>query len=141
MATAVTTKPQFHIELVNDKDRLRFLPELAGPAFIAVESYVYQWMRRLCADYSGGYWDFYNLNGKPGFMAPHDEKSFHLHCDGNFFDGEVSAEAAGIIVCIFALGCAFEVNPSLGILVERRERLIDFATTHAEARQILQAID
>lgn len=137
MTTAVATKPA----LINDKDRLNFLPAFVGPAYLAFENHVYQWMKRLCADYNGGYWDFYSLNGKPGFMAPQDEDSFHLRCDGNFFDDQVSAEAAGIIVCIFALGSVFESNPNLEILVERRDRLIDFAATHAEARQIFRAID
>ena len=134
MATA-TLKP------VNGSRRNTFLPKLVGPAFIQFEGYVYSWMARLSRDYDGGFWNFYTVDKEPCFIAPDTDQTFHIQWSDNYFDERVSAEAAGIIACIFALGTLFNQYPHLDILMERRDRLIDYAQTHPEASLILRAID
>lgn len=61
--TLITATP------VEDEDRPDFWPRhFRGiPQWILLEPRIFAWTDRLCADYSGGIWQFYTLsNGSPG---------------------------------------------------------------------------
>jgi hypothetical protein len=67
-----------------------------------------------------------------------------LQVDGNGFDGDVSADAAGIVVTLFALcQLAEEVagTHDADAFSEHYHRLRAFADSHAEAGAIFRAID
>jgi hypothetical protein len=63
-----------------------------------------------------------------------------LQCAGNGFDGEMSADAAGIVACLFAFNALVWKTRD-----ERFEHLFyclrEFASDHAEAHAICAAID
>ena len=95
-------------------------------------------------DYSGSYWHFYTLTNGGFYLAPTSDKLMHISVEGNRFDGEMSADAAGIVATLFALGqLAGEVQgtDSGDVLIDRYYFLRDFALDHAEARLIFKAID
>ncbi|HEV7248145.1 MAG TPA: antirestriction protein [Shinella sp.] len=124
--------------IVPDNARQNFLPALFGGSHLIVaENAVYAWMERLSPlDYRGGSWDFYEYENKPLFLAPISETRFRITGDVTCFQGEVSAEAAGIIATMFTfshLSFQFETER----LVEGHERLAD----HPEASEIFRAID
>ena len=58
------TKPEEIVAtLVDDENRLDFLPTFFGPRFMLHgETLIYAWMRKLCSAYNGGYWKFYTLS-------------------------------------------------------------------------------
>ena len=63
----------------------------------------------------------------------------HLRVDGNGFDRPVSADAAGIIVTLFALNSLLWAGAQ--DLTKADDALREFAFAHAEGRSILRAID
>ena len=122
--------------------RQNFLPALFGRSHLIVaENAVYAWMERLSPlDYRGGSWDFYEYENKPLFLAPKSETRLRITGDVTCFQGEVSAEAAGVIATMFTfshLSFQFETER----LVEGYERLYAYSADHPEASEIFQAID
>ena len=126
--------------IIPDDARLDALPEFFGRRAFIFESKVYDWMEFLSADYRGGYWEFYRLSNNGFYMAPKTEKTFHMVNPGNYFDGELSADAAGISACCFTFShLAFEHPDS--VFAERFHQLRDFAVSHSESAKIFQLID
>ncbi len=131
---------------VPEGDRLSFLPKHFGKLMMKFEGTVYLWMRRLSTDYTGGYWNFYELSNGGFYMALSGERRFQFN-SLNYAQEEVSADAAGVIVTMFALnaiinGIAYEEEPDLSEnFIEGYYRLRDFAAEHAESRKIFALID
>ena len=115
-----------------------FLPSLFGMKCIKVEILVFSFMDYLSPDYKGGSWAFCRLSNGGFFMFPNRAEPFCIKVNGNGFSGELSAEAAGIVACLFAL-CAFAEESEQG--AEHYHLLRDFAIDHPEAGLIFQAID
>lgn len=125
--------------LVGEHGRLEFLPTLLGRLFMHVEAAVYTWMRALCADYGGGYWEFVALSNSGGYLRP-STGPWLVSVDGNGWRGELSADAVGIVVTLFALGHLTFRYPESDI-TDRYQQLLAYARQHAESGRILAAID
>lgn len=132
---------------VSEADRLRFLPTYFGPSMLRMlrgETLVFDWMGRLCPVYQGGFWHFYTLSNGGFYMAPERSGLMQIEVDGNGFAGELSADAAGIIVTMFALNqlCAeLAGTADADALIDRYHHLAAFAAEHAESALIYRAID
>ena len=87
----------------------------------------------------GGYWHFYILPNDGFYMAP-DDAPFALYCEGNGFEGTVSAEAAGIIACLMAYSHqSFQIyDPRIS---NAFQKLLACVHRHPEAPLIFRAID
>ena len=106
---------------------------------MTVEHKIYNLMGQFVADYKGGFWDFFELSNGGFYMVP-QVPSVRLSVDSNGFDGRMSADAAGITVCLFAFShLAFEHNGE--VYCRHFHWLRDFALGHVEAGQIFAAID
>lgn len=131
--------------LVAEAQRLDFLPAYFGPRLMMRgEALVYGWLRRLCNRYSGAFWHFYTLSDGGFYMAPNLSAPLQIEVDGNGFQGELSADAAGIVATLFALGqLAAETagTEAADALIDRYHSLAAFATSHPEAAAIYRAID
>ena len=53
-----------------DQERLEALPRHFGPLMMIFEDSVYQFMRHLCSEYNGAYWQFFELSNGGFYMAP-----------------------------------------------------------------------
>jgi hypothetical protein len=128
--------------IVPEERRGPFLPNLFGERqFLIAEHTLYSLMGWLSPeDYNGGFWDFYELNDQPLYLVPPEKDRYRIACDTNGFEGEVSADAAGIIVTLFTLShMSFKAHSDH--LADSYQRLFDFACEHPEASAILGAID
>ena len=127
--------------VVPDVQRSNFLPRLFGQRhFLAGEAQIFDTMRLLSpADYHGGFWEFYEHAGEPLYLAPKSQNLFRISWHGNGYEGEVSADAVGIIATLFALSdlAITHQDPLLG---DAFHRLYEFARGHAEAAEIGGAI-
>ena len=108
---------------------------------IIAENTVYTVMERLSPyDYGGGFWNFYERDGQPLFLAPTSKPRFQIESGLTEFRGDVSAEAAGIIASLFTFShLSFKFESDL--LAEGYHRLLDYSDGHAEASAIFAAID
>ncbi|EOZ3813723.1 antirestriction protein [Citrobacter youngae] len=132
--------------LLPDTRRLHFWPQhFAGiPQWILLEPRIFGWMDRFCADYNGGIWQFYTLSNGGAFMAPEanedtDEK-WTLFNPMNGNGGELSAEAAGIAVCLMTYS-HHAMRTECDAMTEHYYRLRDYALNHAECSTIMHIID
>ena len=126
---------------VPEAKRLAFLPRHFDRQMMAFEQSLFTHMSQLSADYLGGYWDFYDLSNGGCYLAPSAPTTYHIRVAGNSFDGNLSADAAGITATLFALNALSFRFPRLERFTERFYQLRDFACEHAERRLILAAID
>ncbi|QAZ64035.1 hypothetical protein C3B80_16810 [Enterobacter cloacae] len=133
-----------HATVMPDGMRISFWPQHFGtiPQWITLEPRIFAWMNRVCADYSGGIWQFYTLSNGGAYMAPDADRnetwSLFNNLNGNGV--EMSAEAAGIAVCLIEYShhaCRTECDA----MTAHYYRLRDYALQHPEAHAILRIID
>jgi hypothetical protein len=126
---------------VDDSERLMALPRHFGHRLMIFEGTVYTFMRRVAPDYTGGLWQFLELSNQGFYMAPEEQRTYRLSVDTNGYEGVMSADAAGITVCLFTYShLSFEYFGDEAF-AEHFHRLRDFALEHAEASAIFAAID
>ena len=127
-------------QVVDDAKRLDALPRHFGRAMLRVEHTIYNFLNQLCADYQGGYWEFYELSNGGFYMAPRTDRKFFLQCE-NGFSRELSGDAAGIVACLYAFSHMAFAEPSADNISTHFHHLRDFACEHADAALIFAAID
>ncbi len=131
---------------VPDEQRIAFWPLHFGgiPQWITLEPRIFAWMDRFCTDYQGGIWQFYTLSNGGAFMAPEpddgDDDPWTLFNSMNSNDAVMSAEAAGIAVCLLTYS-HHACRTMCSAMTGHYDRLRDYALQHAEARAILAIID
>ena len=130
--------------LIATPDRVPTTAKLFGHAFPRqVEPFVYTVTREMAPAYNGGYWHFYRLSNNGFYMAPDIEGPVQASCAMNFFRGELSADALGIVACLTAYShLSFSKDePFARVCAAQFHLLRDYAGFHAEAVAIFGAID
>jgi hypothetical protein len=125
---------------VSEAKRLGTLPKYFGARALGVESYIFRYMEEMASAYRGGFWHFYELSNGGFFMAPAGDP-LRIEVLGNGFEGTLSAEAAGITVCLFAYSHLSFQHPDEECLARHFHALREYALSHKEQRAIFQAID
>jgi hypothetical protein len=135
-----TSSQKLEAREVGNHERMQMLPRHFGHDMLTVEYAVYAFMRKLTTQYTGGYWAFFELSNGGFYMAPECDTTFDVRVNGNGFEGTMSADAAGITACLFALShLSFQIQHDS--IATHFHQLRDFAVEHAEAPVILAAID
>lgn len=126
-----TENPPVTARKVAVNERMKVMPTLFGTRFMQVEQSVYRLMEQFYPDYRGGYWEYYTLSNSSFYMVPRREDKLHLYWPGNGFEGEVGADAAGIIACLFVYSAlSFQGCEDCS---DMYHRLLDYADMHPEA--------
>ncbi len=132
--------PKIEALLVLEDARIGTLPKHFGARMMTVEHTVYHFMREFVAGYKGAFWDFYELSNGGFYMAPScNPVKFSVHT--NDFEGTLSADAAGITVCLFTFSHLSFQQPSEDVFSRHFYALREFALDHKEASLIFAAID
>ena len=135
-----TTSQRIQARQIPDSERLQVLPRRFGRHMLTVEYAVYAFMRKLSDQYTGGYWTYLELSNGGFYMAPTREAPFNVSIDSNGFQGQMSADAAGITACLFTFShLSFQIQHES--ISSHFHQLRDFALDHGEASLILAAID
>lgn len=130
---------QVSVVIVAEELRLEALPKHFGKAFLEYERLVYSYMDYLCPEYTGGYWEFYELGNGGFFMQLKGGERYTLNSpNGSCY--EVSVQSASIVVCLFAQCHLMQKYPT-DALIEKYHQLRDFAGQLDEANEIYQLID
>ncbi len=139
----MTTQTILTRMLVPENQRIAITKKLFGDHFPTIlEPLIYNFTDKMAEDYRGGYWDFYTLNNGGFYMAPDPDRMFHVTCE-NLFEGELSGDALGITVCLYAYShLSFAGVPELADACNEQHHLLrDCVFEHAEVRGILAATD
>lgn len=136
-ATIITRQP------VPDHQRLSITAKLFGIYFpLRLEPFVYAITESIASDYDGGYWEFYALSNGGFYMTPNSDKLFEVSCE-NGFEGNLSADALGIVACMYAYShLSFGESSSLADVCSRLYHwLREYIFEHPEVASILRSID
>lgn len=132
---------KIHATKVANNQRMAFMPKLFGRQYLRGEHLIYTWMRELCKQYQGGYWEFFELSNSGMYMAPNIEGSVEMSWALNYSREHISSDAAGIVATIFALNQVISSGAVSEALIEKFYALRDYAGEHAEAGAIYRLID
>jgi hypothetical protein len=118
--------------LILEEDRVMHTANLFGFHWaLHLEPLAYAMADSLSSDYTGGYWDFFSLNNG----------GFHVTCE-NSFEGDLSADAVGITVCLYACsGLSFSGMLIADVCAGQYHLLREYALEHSEAAEIMAAVD
>lgn len=124
---------------VPSSQRLATLPKHFPGLFGALENKVYDSAKELCPSYTGGYWHFYELSNGGFYMAPDVDEPMTLTVIANQFEQTMSADAVGVVACLFAMGAL--ASPSDENMIDHYHWLREYVGQHPEASAIYAAID
>lgn len=126
--------------LVPEDKRMSVLPDFFGlKQMLHAESMTFNFMERLSVDYSGGHWHYYRLSNGSFYMAPAMDTPMRVSWADNYYDGTMSADAAGIVATLFMLNTMAQDGSER--MIDLYYQLIDFAGEHAEHGEIYRAIN
>jgi hypothetical protein len=129
-------------ELVPEDHRLSTTEKLFGIHFpLQLEPVIYGITDRMAEDYNGAYWDFFTLSNGGFYMAPAENRIFHVKCQ-NMYEGDLSADALGITACLYAYSNLSFSNGRFARVCARQYHLLrEYMMEHPEVRAILGATD
>ena len=125
------------------QERITLTTNLFGINFpLKLEPTIYGITDRLAPEYRGGFWRFWRLDNGGFYMAPDAEDRFKVHCM-NYWEGELSADALGIVSCLTAYShLSFGGPEGFARDCARHYHLLrEYMYDHAEVVAILGAID
>ena len=129
-------------ELVPEDRRIEIVERLFETAFpLQLEPVVYGITHRMADEYTGGYWDFWILSNGGFYMAPAEDRTFHIKCQ-NMYEGDLSADALGITACLYAYSnLSFPLSDVAQGYARHYHLLQEYMVVHPEVREILRATD
>ena len=129
-------------QLVADDQRTNITADLFGVYFpLQLEPFVYAITSKLSEDYGGGYWQFYSLSNGGFYLAPDSDGQFQVISE-NGHECFMSGDAVGITACLYAYShLSFGQGDFAETCAQHYHLLREYMFEHAEARDILRAID
>lgn len=136
-----STSPITRLKVAVDQ-RINITADLFGAYFpLRLEPYVFSVTSQLSEDYSGGYWQFFNVGNGGFYMAPDSDRKFQVISE-NGYEGFMSADALGITGCLYAYShLSFGEGDFSDTCARQYHLLRDYMFEHPEAKEILRAID
>lgn len=123
------------------RERCACFPGYFGDHFIQTENTVYAFAENLVVGYRGEFWDFFRVSNGGFFVAPRKALLYEVMVPfGNNYRGEMSARAAGLVVCIFAYNFLAEKTGN-ELFIDQADYLKAYADGHPEGPKIFAAID
>lgn len=136
-ATAV---PSLASSVVPAEKRASFLVKHFATEYLNAESMIFTYASRLSVSYTGGLWQFFELDNGGCYLAPDHVRRFNVQWPLNGYEGEMGADAFGIVVTLFTLCHIAEITGD-DRFVDRYHLLRDYAAQHPESAEIFAAID
>ena len=128
--------------LIAEASRMDATHTLLGLHFpLRLEPTVFNMAGMLSEQYQGGSWEFFALSNGGFYMAPRASTSFEVTSE-NGFEGPMSADALGIVACLYAYSHLSFAQNSFGELCAKHYHwLREYALDHSEAGAVFAAID
>lgn len=127
---------------VREEDRLDFLPKHFSRLAVSVETAVYNEMSRICEDYDGGYWEFYELSNGGFYMALESDDPIRVVNSMNYADEEMTTHSACITTCLFIWNALCWKFPEVESFTTAYYQLYEYALEmRPDAVKIARVID
>lgn len=127
---------------IEQSSRMNFLPRHLGVFHMSFEGLLYAFAKKLCAEYDGAYWEFYEGDEEEGFFfcAPLLGREYvTARWEDNYSEEVVSWQALGIVATLFALNYMAQSGEERAIT--KYYALMDYVREHPEADAIYRLID
>ncbi len=129
------------IKQLNDNERITYPASIFGIHFpFRIEPFIYDMASTLSGDYCGGYWNMYQLDNSSFYMAPDSDTPFHVS-SMNGYEGDLSADAFGITVCLYAYSNLSFSEDLAEMCAGQYHLLREYMFEHPEVKAILKAND
>ncbi len=128
---------------VTEQKRTSHTARLFGLHFpMRLEPAVYGLTENMSEDYSGSYWDFWELSNGGFYMSPNSHNTFKVSCMNDYV-GEMSADALGITSCLYAYShLSFgQESQFTDTCAQHYHWLREYSLDHDEAGEIFRAVD
>jgi hypothetical protein len=134
--------PSITQKLIPAARRASFAGQLFGARYVYFESFAFDTACSTSPDYKGGYWEFCKLSNGGFYIVPSAVPQYRVSC-ANGFDGQLSADAFGITVCLYAYSLlSFNPDAQFSELCAHQFHLLrEYMLAHPEAANILRAVD
>jgi hypothetical protein len=132
-----------HKLLLKEEQRINYPAYHFGDDFpFRIEPFIFNMAGNLSSDYTGGYWNMYELSNRGFYMAPDSDISFHVSCM-NGYEGAMSADAFGITACLYIYSnLSFSGDATFAeVCAEHFHLLREYMLDHPEVQSILASID
>ena len=128
--------------LVPEEQQMDVVDRLFGLRFpLELEPFIFGITERMAERYKGGLWTFNQLSNGGFYMSPDDNCTYHVVSD-NFFQGDLSADALGIVACLTAYShLSFSGSAFSHTYADHFYRLREYMFEHPDVMEILQATD
>lgn len=114
-------------------------PALKGIDYLLFEKDVSSFMGQFSPNFLSGDWELYTLSNDSFYLALSKNEPVKLVNAMNDYEGEMSADAAGICLSIMALGCLSHTTKDMKILetaCRKYTGLWDYAYQHKETKEM-----
>lgn len=118
--------------------RASTLPQKFPAMFLVYESLVYRYMNVFASRCYGSYWEFVELSNGGFYMSLIVTRRLYLSIASSGFEGEMTADAASIVVNLFAQH-QLAGQHKIESLIDKFNTLYEYAAIHPESQQILRA--
>lgn len=112
-----------------------------GNRCVNLEMLVYGFMNNFNEAYNGGYWDFNLTSNHAFYISLSTDEPVHLVNPLNYADETMSADAAGVVLTIFACSYALDKWPEDEAILNTYDQLMSAFGDHPEASKIYRLID
>ena len=126
--------------LMPPKSRMRLLCNLFGKHFITVENLIYITASRMCPNYEGGDWAFYELSNGGFYMVPLAAPDWFVVYAAKEYQGGMLANPAGMLITAMALNQLTYWRDG-ELMAEMYYRLRDFINQQPEAAVLCNLLD
>lgn len=147
MSTSPSNTAAISRQRVADNQRINHTATLFKSNFpLRLEPFIYGITSQICQSYSGGFWDFWELSNGGFYMSPavgaaDAGKLFDVSCE-NGFEGQLSADALGIVACLYAYSnLSFSEDAFAERCAAQYHLLREYMFAHLEVASILRSID
>ncbi|MBL4842173.1 MAG: antirestriction protein [Thalassospira sp.] len=126
---------------VPELQRAETMHQYWGDRCVNLEMFVFRFMDNFNEAYNGGYWDFNITHNNALYISLSTDKPVRLVSPLNYADETMSADAAGVVLTIFACSYALDKFPDAEEILATYDRLMDVFGDHPEASKIYRLLD
>ena len=112
-----------------------------GDRCVNLKMLVYGFMNRFNDAYNGGYWDFNITQNSAFYISLSTDKPVHLVNSLNFSSETMSADAAVVVLTIFACSYGLDKWPEDEAILNTFDLLMSVVGDHPESSEIYRLLD
>jgi hypothetical protein len=138
--TTAQALPEFFTR-VPKLQRAQTMRQYWGDRCVSLEMFVFSFMNTFNDAYNGGYWDLNITSNNALYISLSTDEPVRLVSPLNYADETMSADAAGLVLTIYASSYGMHKFPEDAYILETYDKLMEVVGDHPEASKIYRLLD